>query len=291
MNFDTADETLLLRLILSCFIAAAITAGIMVARAEWKWLKSRGALTSDARRKMGLSLSALPPNVLVTIVMTPIWYAIYAKAASVALAVLPLTVLSIPLALLAADFSYYWEHRCAHRVNPLWALYHAFHHTADSYTVAVAYRVSFLNQFLAPAFYLPWVILGINPLLMLTMQLFVFHYQAWIHTELIGRLKGFDACFNSPINHRIHHSQAKEHRLANLGGVTLLWDRLFGTFVQPQLPIVYGIAGESAPSNVIELYTKPWRRFLRTPSLNRAGRTRSSNTHPERKGQTAPGRP
>jgi len=293
MNPLPLDTPLLVRLLLSCLIAAAITAGIMIARAEWKWLKSRGALTSGARRNMGLSLSALPPNVLVTVLMTPVWHALYAKAATYAITDLPLSVLSIPLALLAADFSYYWEHRCAHRVAPLWALYHAYHHTADSYTVAVAYRVSFLNQFLAPAFYMPWILLGIDPLLMIAMQLFVFHYQAWIHTELIGRLKGFDAWFNSPLNHRMHHSRADEHKLANLGAVTLLWDRLFGTYVQPELPVVYGIGSEPAPKTILGLYTQPWRSFIESARLGRARRRAAAATaQGARNGQTAaPGRP
>lgn len=257
-----ADSNLILRFVLSCFIAAALTAGIVVARAEWKWLKARGELTGDALRKMGLSLSALPPNVLVTVLMTPVWHAIYAMAATHAVIELPLTLLLIPVALLAADFSYYWEHRCAHRIGLLWALYHAYHHSADRYTVAVAYRVSFLNQLLAPAFYMPWILLGIDPLLMISMQLFVFHYQAWIHTELIGPINGFDSFFNSPMNHRAHHSQAGKHRLANLGGITLVWDRLFGTYVRPQQPFRYGIAGEAAPTTILGLYTKPWRGFV-----------------------------
>lgn len=269
MSIDLADPGLLVRLFLSCLIAGAITAGILVARAEWKWLKSRGTLTREAVCKMGLSLSALPPNVLVTILMTPVWHAVYSQAATYSIASLPLEIWVVPAALLAADFSYYWEHRCAHRVAPLWALYHAYHHTADTYTVAVAYRVSFLNQFLAPAFYLPWILLGIDPLLMIAMQLFVFHYQAWIHTELIGRLKGFDAWFNSPMNHRMHHSHAREHRLANLGAVTLVWDRLFGTYVPPRGHVVYGIGGEHAPRTVTGLYTQPWRSFLGRPRLTR----------------------
>lgn len=217
---------------------------------------------------MWLSLSALPPNVLVTILLTPVWHALYAQAASHAIISGSLGVYAIPLAFIAADFSYYWEHRCAHRLPLLWAAYHAFHHSADSYTVAVAYRVSFVSQLFAPAFYMPWVLLGIDPLLMVAMQLFVFHYQAWIHTELIGRLGRFDAWFNSPMNHRVHHSRASEHRLANLGGVTLLWDRLFGTRVTaPAAPIDYGIGSEPAPRTLTELYVQPWLGYARSRRL------------------------
>jgi sterol desaturase/sphingolipid hydroxylase (fatty acid hydroxylase superfamily) len=256
------DASFIVRLGLSCLIAAVITAGLLVARVEWRWMRSRGELSRHAMRKMWFSLSALPPNVLVTVLMTPVWHSLYSQAASAAVANLPLNALTVVAALVLADFSYYWEHRCAHRLRWLWAAYHAFHHSADTYTVAVAYRVSFVSQFFAPAFYVPWVLLGIDPLVMLAMQLFVFHYQAWIHTELIGPLGGFDRWFNSPANHRVHHSRAAEHTLANLGGVTLVWDRLFGTYVgAPAAALVYGIGGEQAPKSVIAMYTRPWRRI------------------------------
>lgn len=254
------EASMTVRLALSCLIAAAITAGVVVAQAEWRWLRSRGELSRRAMGKMWLSLAALPPNVLVTVAMTPVWHSLYGQAASLAIVSLPVHALTLAAALVLADFSYYWEHRCAHRIRWLWAAYHAFHHSADTYTVAVAYRVSFVSQFFAPAFYIPWVLLGIDPLVMLAMQLFVFHYQAWIHTELIGRLRGFDQWFNSPANHRVHHSRTAEHALANLGAVTLVWDRLFGTYVAaPAAPLAYGIGGERPPETVIALYTRPWR--------------------------------
>lgn len=194
--------------------------------------------------------------------MAPVWMAIYTTAASFSVATLPVSVPIVLLALIAADLSYYWEHRCAHRVSVLWILYHAFHHSGDTYTAATAYRVSFLNQLLAPAFYVPWVLIGFHPLIIVGVQLFVFHYQAWVHTEMIGRLKWLDPWLNTPVNHRMHHSRAVEHRLANLGAVTMLWDRLFKTYVKPQSSVNYGIAGMLPPDSVVRLYTTPWSAYI-----------------------------
>jgi sterol desaturase/sphingolipid hydroxylase (fatty acid hydroxylase superfamily) len=76
--------------------------------------------------------------------------------------------------------------------------YHAMHHGSDAFTVATAYRVSFINQFVAPIFYLPCLLAGFNPLLIVTLQLLNVHYQAWVHTELIGRLGIIDRIVNTP---------------------------------------------------------------------------------------------
>jgi sterol desaturase/sphingolipid hydroxylase (fatty acid hydroxylase superfamily) len=141
-------------------------------------------------------------------------------------------------------------------------LYHAIHHSSDAYTVATAYRVSFLNQLLAPAFYLPWILLGLDPLLMVGFQLLAFHYQAWLHTELIGRLAYFDGWLNTPANHRMHHSRAEQHRDVNLGAILMIWDRVFGTHARAQDGLEYGIPDVPPPRTYLGLYTEPWRRWL-----------------------------
>src|SRR5258708_7959163 len=131
---------------------------------------------------MALSLSLLPPNLVVSLLAGGVWSALYFTAQGGA----PWRWDGWPAAILAAfvacDFSYYWEHRCAHRVGALWRLYHAAHHSSPAYTAATAYRVSFLNQAFAPAFYLPWVLLGFPAILFLGFQLARFHSHSQPHT-------------------------------------------------------------------------------------------------------------
>jgi len=258
------DPDFIVKIAMSGVIAAAITAGIVVAVAELRWMSVAGRLTRANAKKMLHSLSPLPPNIVVTTLMIPVWSGIYAAASMVTPYELPVNAVTILLAFLVADLSYYWEHRCAHRIRPLWGLYHAIHHSSDAYTVATAYRVSFLNQFLAPAFYVPWILLGFNPLLIVGFQLLAFHYQAWLHTELIGRLPRLDAWLNTPANHRMHHSRAGHHRDVNLGAILMVWDRLFGTHARPEDGLEYGIPGVSPPRTYLGLYTEPWRMWLRS---------------------------
>jgi sterol desaturase/sphingolipid hydroxylase (fatty acid hydroxylase superfamily) len=244
--------------VVSLAIGLAMAAGPVTALEEWRWMKRTGTLTPQAKREMALSLSLLVTNVPTTMLLGGVWAALYVAAHEVAPLRLASNPFTIALAFLAADLGYYWEHRCAHLVPWLWRTYHAQHHSSPAYTVATAYRVSFLNQLLSPAFYLPWVLLGLSPLLILGFQLACFHYQAWLHTEMIGPLGAWDHVFNTPANHRVHHSTAEAHRDRNFGAVLMIWDRLFGSYAPPAPALSYGIAGEAPPRNAWEVHSKPW---------------------------------
>jgi len=161
------------------------------------------------------------------------------------------------VAVLAADLCYYWEHRCAHRYAPLWAAYHAVHHSSPGYTIATAYRVSFVNQLIAPAFYLPCIVLGVPPLLVVGLQVLSIHYQAWVHTEMIGPLGVLDGVLNTPANHRMHHDVELSRGAVNLGGILIVWDRLFGTYAPARKVRRYGLAGATAPDSWLSVYSSP----------------------------------
>ena len=67
-------------------------------------------------------------------------------------------------------------------------------------------------------------------------------YQFWVHTEHIGKLNLLEMIFVTPSNHRVHHAQNKEYIDANYGGVFIVWDRIFGTFIEENTEtiIIYG---------------------------------------------------
>jgi sterol desaturase/sphingolipid hydroxylase (fatty acid hydroxylase superfamily) len=251
------------RLGISALIGICVAAGLVLGISEVIELRRDGRLDRRRVREMALSLSPLPLNVVVTLAFAGVWGTFYSEAHVLAAVKWPINGLTISLALAAADFSYYWEHRCAHRVPWLWGLYHAIHHSSPDYTIATAYRVSFLNQIFAPAFYLPWVLAGFDPLLIAGWQLFAFHYQAWLHTEAIGTLGLLDRWFNTPAVHRVHHSSAVEHQDRNFGAISMIWDRLFGTYSPPVHRLSYGIPGFGSPSSMVGLYVDPWRQWLR----------------------------
>jgi sterol desaturase/sphingolipid hydroxylase (fatty acid hydroxylase superfamily) len=245
-------------MVLAGAIALSIGAGIAIAIEELLWMRRRGRLTRGALREMRMSLSPLVPTVLVTVALSGWWLFVYSEAARFAPLHVGNSLVTLPVALLLADLCYYVEHRCAHRLRPLWLLYHAVHHSSPDYTVATAYRVSFANQFVAPLFYLPCVLAGFEPLVVTGLQVCTIHYQAWVHTRAIGRLPLLDAFLNTPANHRMHHDIAMPSGGVNFGGIFVIWDRLFGTYAAPRAVRGFGIPGRPAPDNWREIYTHPF---------------------------------
>ena len=59
--------------------------------------------------------------------------------------------------------------------------------------------------------------------------------------------------FVTPRYHHIHHSSDPEHYRANLGSRLTIWDRLFGTYVNPErVPqISFGIKDGASPLRTV----------------------------------------
>ncbi|HEX2013044.1 MAG TPA: sterol desaturase family protein [Roseateles sp.] len=161
-------------------------------------------------------------------------------------------------ALLIYDFLYYWKHRLGHEVAILWAA-HVVHHSSEEYNLSTALRQTGSDFLLSWLFYLPMAVLGVPPLMFVVVGLIDLLYQFWVHTRLIGRLGWFDRVFVSPSNHRVHHGQNDYCLDRNYGGILILWDRLFGSFVEERddEPIVYGVLGQLRSWN-------PWTANLRS---------------------------
>lgn len=144
-------------------------------------------------------------------------------------------------ALLMYDFCYYWLHRCGHEVNILWAA-HVVHHQSEHYNLSTALRQTGSGVLLGWLFYLPMALLGVPLKVFVVVALIDLLYQFWVHTEQIGRLGWFDRVFCSPSNHRAHHAVNERYLDRNYGGILIVWDRLFGSFVEEDDndPPVYG---------------------------------------------------
>ena len=134
-------------------------------------------------------------------------------------------------ALILYDFCYYWLHRMGHEVGVLWAA-HVVHHSSEYYNLTTALRQTSSGALLGWIFYLPMAVMGVPPLMFVTVGLIDLLYQYWVHTELVGRLGPLDRILVTPSNHRVHHGQNDYCIDRNYGGILILWDRLFGTFVE-----------------------------------------------------------
>lgn len=145
-------------------------------------------------------------------------------------------------AFVAYDFCYYWFHRISHEINLFWAG-HVVHHQSEEYNLSTALRQS-SGGFFSFIFYLPLALIGIEPLVLLTVGSLNLVYQFWVHTRHINRMpEWYEAVFVTPSNHRVHHAQNPIYMNKNHGGVFILWDRWFGTFQEelPEEPVIFGI--------------------------------------------------
>jgi sterol desaturase/sphingolipid hydroxylase (fatty acid hydroxylase superfamily) len=159
-----------------------------------------------------------------------------------------LSPLSIPagawwawvLLFFADDLAMYCAHRAGHRVRLFWAS-HVVHHSSQRYNLSTALRQTWTPMY-AVMFWLPLAAIGFEPWMILLAQAWNLVYQFWIHTERIGRLpRFFEAVFNTPSHHRVHHGSNAQYLDRNYGGILIVWDRLLGTFEPEGERVRYGL--------------------------------------------------
>lgn len=170
------------------------------------------------------------------------------------------------------DLSYYLFHRANHEVRLFWAG-HVNHHSSQHLNFGTALRQG-VGERLHKYFFWLWLpLLGFDALMLLTMMSISLFYQFWVHTEWVGRMPHwFEAVFNTPSHHRVHHASNVRYLDRNHAGVLILWDKWFGTFAQEREdePCVYGLTTNIASHNPVVVLTHEYASLLR--DLRRASR-------------------
>ena len=190
------------------------------------------------------------------------------------------------------DFVYYWAHRWSHEINLLWAV-HAPHHQSEEFNLTTALRQgAFQDLFHAPLFML-LALLGCPPgvfIIQLTLSKF---YQFWIHTRLVGRVPLLEGVLNTPSAHRVHHAVNDVYLDRNYAATLMLWDRLFGTYIEEGEACVYGVRKGAPGWNAVwaqfawpaVLCHHPWRpaggRETRARGSRRPGGGRAAGAAPD----------
>jgi sterol desaturase/sphingolipid hydroxylase (fatty acid hydroxylase superfamily) len=179
-----------------------------------------------------------------------------------------------PLLFLGDDVSYYWFHRISHESRLFWAS-HVVHHSSRHYNLSTA-----LRQTWVPMTYLPfwlWLpVLGFAPWMVLLAQSWSLIYQFWIHTERIRRLpRWYEALFNTPSHHRVHHGSNEVYLDRNYGGILIVWDRLFGTFEPEGERVRYGLTTNIRTFNPMRVAFHEYAALLADMRRARRWRTRA----------------
>ncbi|MGN6162537.1 MAG: sterol desaturase family protein [Marmoricola sp.] len=231
--------------------------------AALKWLDHDDNLTGylgrDARTSVMMGLGSLVTTTLVKIAMFVAYIGIWTYVAPFHV---PTTWWGVLGSVVVVDFLYYWKHRFVHRARVGWAAHQA-HHSSEYMNFATALRQKW-NPWFEFVFFLPLPFIGISPLSLYVAFSINLIYQFFVHTEMVGKLwKPVEFVFNTPSHHRVHHGSDPEYLDKNYAGILIIWDRMFGSFVEERQQPRYGLTKPKDTYNLIALqwgdYAELWR--------------------------------
>ncbi|MGY3237141.1 sterol desaturase/sphingolipid hydroxylase (fatty acid hydroxylase superfamily) [Bradyrhizobium sp. USDA 4472] len=244
---------------LPAVIAIATLEGLVLAlvmRRDYNW-RAYGASLADALGRQYLVYTLLPLSIAQPLVDLAWRHRLFTVPLDGALSVIVLVI--------AQDFSYYWFHRASHRVRWFWAT-HAIHHSSNEFNLAAAYRFGWTGKLTGAAiFYVPMIWLGFAPGPVFIAAGINLLYQFWLHAEWIPKLGWLEYVLNTPSHHRVHHACNAEYLDRNYGGIFIVFDRMFGTFVaeRDDLPCHYGLVKPLRSNNPVVIAFHEWAALAR----------------------------
>lgn len=240
-------------IILPLVIGAALIEGLVLSRKRaerYDWKSSACSLADLGGRR----LLALIPYTFAAPWLDWVWeHRLFTQSLDEVGAVLLLFV--------GLEFFYYWYHRTSHTVRWFWAS-HSVHHSPNQLNLAAAYRLGWFGKFTGTSlFFTPLVLLGFTPVTVLTALFLNLLYQFWLHADWVPKLGWLEYVLNTPSSHRVHHARNPAYLDANFGGVLIVFDRLFGTYVaeRKDLPCDFGLVSPVVSSrNPLAINVGPW---------------------------------
>jgi len=240
------------------FVITVLIEGFIIAKHSPKSYNIKDAVTSISTGLIGNIFIGLLTKIIVLFTFTYVWE-------HFRIATIPFTWWSWLLIFFLDDFAYYWFHRISHKSRLFWAS-HVVHHSSEKYNLSTALRQTWTGGFYSWIFWIWLAFIGFHPLMILTQMSISLIYQYWIHTELIYKMpKWFEAVFNTPSHHRVHHGSNPLYLDRNHAGILIIWDRMFGTF-QPELKdekVVYGLVTNIKTYNLFKIAFQEWVHLLR----------------------------
>ena len=248
------------------FFAGAVIIGVSFVEALWLSWRDRNTATPFAWHEMGLSVVDVLGRKLLAMVPLSLTVPVFAWVWEHRLFTVELNGLAQWLVFFVAhEFCYYWFHRTSHCVRFFWAS-HAVHHSPNQLTLSTAYRLGVTGRLTGTdLFYAPLVWLGVRPEVVLIMLMLNLFYRYWLHNTWIPKCGWLERVFNTPSSHRVHHASNVDYLDANFGGVLIIFDRLFGTYVpeRAEEPCRYGLVTSETSRNPFVVEFGHWARLLR----------------------------
>jgi len=172
---------------------------------------------------------------------------------------------AVLLLFIGQEFCYYWYHRAAHRVRWFWGN-HAVHHSPNELNLSAAFRIGIFGKLSGVGlFFIPLIWLGFDVRTVFSVLSLNLLYQFWIHATWIPKLGWLEYLLNTPSAHRVHHASNLPYLDANYGGVLIVFDRLFGTYVaeRDDLPCRYGLVQPMSSYNPLRVEFAEWTSLAR----------------------------
>jgi sterol desaturase/sphingolipid hydroxylase (fatty acid hydroxylase superfamily) len=172
------------------------------------------------------------------------------------------------LLFVVTDFKNYISHRFMH-LNPFWEL-HAYHHSAEEFNLITTTRGHFTESGLKygiTGFFLAILGNGVDNIAELSYILFaVVIFREWyeyiLHSNIDYKLGWIGKyILIHPPAHKLHHSIDPIDYNKNYGTFFIWWDKLFGTYKEPNGPIEIGIPDN--PYNNVNFLPGQWASFKR----------------------------
>ncbi|MES2575124.1 MAG: sterol desaturase family protein [Bacteroidota bacterium] len=150
------------------------------------------------------------------------------------------SITSWVLLFLATDLIWYWYHRFGHKINLFWAG-HVVHHQSDDFNYSAAARITVFQAIMRGLFWSILPIIGFNPEMITVLLLIHGTYPFFTHTQLVGNLGWLEHIIVTPTHHKLHHSSNPEYLDKNYGDMLIIWDKIFGTYVEETVEPEFGL--------------------------------------------------
>lgn len=169
---------------------------------------------------------------------------------------------------ISCDFILYIYHRLGHTTRFFWAA-HVAHHSSLHYNLSTGMRVNFIHMSYRFLFWSPLCLFGIPPWMILFFETLTAIHNFIIHTESVGKLGVLDLIFNTPSNHRVHHASNPEYIDKNMGGILIVFDRLFGTYMPEKNKPIYGITNNIKSNHPLNIISHEYASLIKNLRLKR----------------------
>ena len=199
--------------------------------------------------------------------------------------------------LIAYDLSYYLYHVAQHNLPFMWEL-HKVHHSAEVMVGITASRIHPLDTLMNRIWdgvipgiaYGLWMFFVLDPVEALVFGINIYVLRNILMMDTVrhthyqlsfGRV--LDRVILSPHAHQLHHSVAEQHWNKNYGLMLCIWDRIFGTMIDPKHgeTFVFGLGGPESRKyqSLYGLYVLPLVNIARMSRRAAANAARLASAH------------